>query len=208
MDIAAAYYKMAKITLSSSSVRQGMDALLDYILQVHPDNNWDRLRRLDYTGEGLALRQWLESVLREEPPGSDVRAYWFGIFNPVIGEQASCAFYISGPTENYTPQTQNWACWTNETYLPEHRYAHSPVLASLYQASQEVVGAGLLGEYVLCLGYVCLTVAELIRSLEPHLFLGSTKQRSVVVGFDDGDDLLLGTIGSNGLFLAAPPVSV
>ena len=207
MDIGAAYDVMARITYSASSVTKGMNALLDYTAQAQPSAMWEVLRRLDYEEDAAALRAWLRQVLTEEPPPQGVRAYWFGIFNPVVDEEVSCAFYVSGPTEDYTPDTLDWACWTDETYLPQDRYAPSPVLHALYRAAQGVDGAELLGEYTLCLGYACLAVAEVMRSLDPVLFLGDADERPVAVGFDEGDGLPLGTVTNGGWRQAEPGAS-
>lgn len=208
IDIGAAYDVMARITYSASSVTEGMIALLDYTAQVQPNVAWDQLRRLDYGKDVTALRDWLERVLTEEPPGPEVKAFWFGLFNNGVEDGVSCTLYISGPTEEYTPDTLDWACWTDETYLPQGRYAPSPVLHALYRAADGVEDAGLLGEYTLCLGYACLAVAEAARSVKSVLFLGEADERPVAVGFDEGDGLLLGTVTRGGWRQAEPGASL
>ena len=154
------------------------------------------------------MQVWLRDVLSAEPPSPDVKAFWFGIFNPDVDGEVSCGFYVSGPTSDYIPDTLDWACWTAETYLPQGRYAPSHILGVLYRTSQGIEDAGLLGEYTLCLGYVCLVVAEIARSLASDLFLGNAAARPVAVGFDDGDGLLLGNIGQTGWLAIAPPASI
>jgi len=204
MDIRAAWDEIVRITFSASTVAEGMSALIDLTAQAEPSAKWDELRSLDYEGDALTLRGWLAGVLAAEPPASDVKAYWFGVFNPVVDDEASCEFYVSGATEDYTPDTLDWACWTEETYLPQDRYAPSQVLPALYRTAQGVEDAELLGEYTLCLGYVCLVVMAMARSLEPRLFLSGAAPRRIAVGFDAGDGLLLGTVRQTGWSPADP----
>ncbi len=205
MDISAAWDEIVRITFSASTVADGMSALIDYTAQTQPSTEWDELRSLDYQGDALALRGWLAGVLADEPPASDVKAYWFGVYNPVVDDEASCGFYVSGATEDYTPDTLDWACWMEGTYLPQGRYAPSQFLPALYRTAQGVEGAELLGEYTLCLGYVWLAVMAMARSLEPRLFLGSAEERPIAAGFDDGDNILLGTVRKTGWSPAEPP---
>ena len=204
MDISAAWAKIVHITFSASNVTDGMTALIDYTAQAQPSAKWDELRFLDYQADALALRDWLTGVLADEPPAPNVKAYWFGVFNPVVEDEASCGFYVSGATEDYTPDSLDWACWTEETYLPQDRYAPSQVLPALYRTAQRMEDAELLGEYTLCLGYVCLAVMEMARSLEPRLFLGGAEERPIAAGFDAGDGLLLGLVRETGWSPADP----
>jgi hypothetical protein len=208
MDIEAAFAafdEVVRITASASSVTQGMNSLLDYISQVQPDEVWNKLRSLNYQADISALRDWLVGVLTNDPPPPNVKVYWFGIFNPVIDDEVLCGFYVSGSPKDCTPDTLDWACWTDGTYLPQARYAPSAVLYDIYRAIQNRKGGALLGEYTLCLGYVCLAVAEIVRSLDARLFLGTSEERPVVVGFDDGDSILLGTIRLTGWAPVVPP---
>jgi hypothetical protein len=57
-------------------------------------------------------------------------------------------------------------------------------------------GVGDIGEYVLCLGYACLAVKHLCEVVPPDLWLGSKDKRAIAVGFDSGDDILIGEISA------------
>ncbi len=55
---------------------------------------------------------------------------------------------------------------------------------------------GEIGEYVLCLGYAALVVKTICGKLEKKLLLGDRASRAVVIGFDDGDYIVLDEIRS------------
>jgi hypothetical protein len=57
-------------------------------------------------------------------------------------------------------------------------------------------------EYALCLGYGAFAIRDLLQQVEPSLILGKSEVLGVVVGFDDGDSMLVGEFGPSGL--AAP----
>jgi len=197
MDMATAFDEVARITSSAVSVTDGMHALIDFVTQEKPGHKWSELRSLDYQADSLIVRDWLKSVLTKEPPSAKVKAYWFGIFNPIVNDEASCGFYLMGSTE-YTPDDFDWACWDDDSYLPKMRYAPSQVLPVIYRTVMSDEDEESLGEYTLCLGYVALVVAEMARSLKPELFLGKANKRVVAVGYDEGDGIVLGVFNKAG----------
>jgi hypothetical protein len=153
---------------------------------------------LDYNADVRALRNWLESLLTQSPPAPNVKAFWFGLFESQEEDEPVYVLYLSGSVKDYTPHSLNWACWTEETYLPEARYADSSILKTLLRAVQSQPEAVLLAEYALCLGYACLAVSSLMHSLPSRLVLGEAEHRVIVTGFDEGDSVLLGEVERHG----------
>jgi hypothetical protein len=175
-----------------------MQALLDYCAQVCPGQVWDTLRGLDYEADVVALRSWLEHLFTEEPPPPNVKAFWFGLYQSEDEEGPTYVLYLSGSVEDYTPDSLDWASWTEETYLPEGRYADSRILQAMFRTVQAEPDAVLLAEYMLCLGYACLAIPAIFTSLAPELVLGKAESRTVVIGFDEGDSVWLGQVGKAG----------
>jgi hypothetical protein len=66
-------------------------------------------------------------------------------------------------------------------------------LDEVYSLTNEK-GVGDIGEYVLCLGYACLAVKNLCETVPLELLLGSRDTRAVAVGFDSGDEILIGDV--------------
>lgn len=202
MDSGDPFDNTVEIVRSVTSVEEGMRVLLDYSASVYPSPIWANLKLLDYTQDAARIRDWLERVLTAEPPPSDVKAFWFGIYKPVDDEQESRGLYVSGSTTPYSDDDPDWACWDDDSYLPEGRYAPSKALAEIYRSISGDDNLIPFGEYTLCLGYCALAVKDAIRSISPSLLLvGETSAsgpRDIGIGFDDGDYFLLGTVGLMG----------
>lgn len=205
IDIGAAYDHMVAIVMSAPTVTAGMDALLDYCAQIFPSPVWKDLRSLDYAADVASLQGWLERLLTQEPPASSIVTFWFGLYESTTEDGPEYVLYLSGSTEDYTPESLDWACWTNDTYLPEDRYVHHSALTTLFRTVHSEQEAQLLAEYALCLGYSSLAISWLMKALPPHLILGEAEQRTVVTGFDDGDNVLLGQMDKRGWHPALSP---
>jgi hypothetical protein len=204
IDIGAAYDTMIVVAASAPTVNKGMEALLDYCAQVCPSEVWEDLRSLDYEADVVALRSWLEHTLTEEPPSPNVKAFWFGLYQAEDEAGPIYVLYLSGSAEVYTPDSLDWACETEESYLPEARYADSRILKTVFRAVQAEPEAVLLAEYMLCMGYACLAIPAIFQSLAPELVLGQAESRTVVTGFDEGDNVLLGQVGKAGWLKSLP----
>jgi hypothetical protein len=191
-DFTRAAEHTERVVKSASSISNGMTQLLDYCEAASPSPAWSSIRRLDFEDDSANLRLWLEKVLSTEPPSQDVNAFWFGLFNPVMEHgETSCGMYVSGST-TFDPEdeTGEWAVPSDDSYLPEGRYAPSSVLREVYRLVTKNSVAD-IGEYVLCLGYACLAVRTIIRSVSPKLLLGERESRAIAVGFDSGDFIIL-----------------
>lgn len=197
MDNAAAFDETLKIVTTAQSVEDGMNALLDYSAAMYPSRIWAALKALDYQKDAIGIRTWLQGILTTEPPSKYIKAFWFGIYNPVVDEVESRGLYMVGSTAPYSDDDPGWACWQDDSYLSDNRYAPSSVLRDIYKAIALDDNLTPFGEYTLILGYASLAVAEAIRGVSPSLFFGggaSDERRDVGIGFDDGDYLLLGRI--------------
>jgi hypothetical protein len=166
-----------------------MQALLVYCHKQYPWTGWGEIAKLDFEADVAAMAKWLEGVLQSEPPPSTVKAFWFGIFNPVYDGVTTSDTYIARANE-FDPDDESfdWAC--DPAYFPDDRYAHSQILHRIYQT---VTGspASLMGEYILCPAYTAFAVRDLAKRLDKQLWLGNSKERGLAVGFDSGDAIIL-----------------
>jgi hypothetical protein len=145
-----------------------------------------------YPGDCAYLKKWLHDLLESEPPGENIRAFWFGVFDEAEpGGLAYTRLYLGG-SEVYDPddETAEWACSLG--YLPRGRFADSLVLRSvsiiLRSVNEEI---SWLGSYALPLGYVSLVIAEACRQLPRDVLLGRRTSRAAAVGFDSGDSVTI-----------------
>jgi hypothetical protein len=192
IDLLAWYAEVSDALQTRESLRDGMQYLLRYCNERDPWSGWGEIEGLDFDSGVSELENWLNSVLTKEPPPSSVKAFWFGIFEPVYDGEIAYDTYIAGADE-FDPnddESFEWACDTS--YFPDGRYAHCKILHELYHILK---GAGCpssaMGEYILCLAYTAFSVRELAKRVDKKLWLGTAKQRGLAVGFDSGDAVLL-----------------
>ncbi len=190
-NFAKAYEFVERTVESGSGVVDGMADLIGYCEKKKRNAVWKEIRQLNFNDDVGRLREWLVKVLSAEPPANEIKAFWFGLFNPVLDDgRVSCCLYVSGSTRF---DELDWACWADDSYVPDGRYADSKVLDEIYSLTNEK-GVRDIAEYVLCLGYACLAVKYLCETVPLNLLLGSKDRRAVAVGFDSGDEILIGDV--------------
>lgn len=192
-DLSAWHGEVSKLLGAGASLRDGMQVLLAYCNKKHRWKGWSKIGELDFDSDVEELEKWLKDVLKKEPPPSSVKAFWFGIFNPIYDGDTVSDTYIAGASE-FDPDDENfeWACGPD--YFPDGRYAHSQILSEIYKAI-DGSPASAIGEYILCLAYTAFAVRELAKRVDKKLWLGKSKHRGLAVGFDSGDGVLLESLG-------------
>lgn len=173
------------------SVPAGMKELIHFCTEFQPSSVWPALMKLDFEQDQRDLSAWLRDLLANEPPGTAITGFWFGLFNPYLedGQPTSC-LYLAG-SQRFDPNRQvvDWHC--GPEYFPEGRYSKSVVLTAIYRKVSENDDVSALGEYSLCLGYACLVVANWCRGAMREELLAAAEVRGVAVGFDSGDLVMI-----------------
>lgn len=193
--VADTYGAVSDLMRCETDVTSGVRRLLEHCDSLCPSAVWSEIAELDFAADSAYLKRWLHELLETEPPGENIVAFWFGLFDETAPDGGAFArLYLAG-AESYDPDETNseWAC--SPAYFPSGRYADSAVLRSI---SKVLSGAGedisWLGSYVLPLGYASLALADACRSLSPDTLLGRRASRPVAVGFDSGDFITLPAI--------------
>lgn len=197
-DIVKSYNQVVSVLASDASVAGGMAQLIDFCADQESWRGWSALRRLDFAADERRLRRWLAGVLTKEPPQKSIKAYWFGLFNPIVKDKATCGMYMAG-SKIYDAEDEefDWAC--GRDYFPDGRYAESQILDEIYRKVEKAKGSvSGYGEYVLCLGFSGLIIKTLAGAIDVETWLGNAKSRAIAIGFDSGDGILLGSITKNG----------
>jgi len=185
---------------SGSPVGAGMRKLLKICAEIHPSKKWPAFDAINFESDTPRLKEWLLNLLKDEPPPGSINGFWFGMFNPVRGGEATADLYLAG-SDHFNADDANWAC--RPAYWPNGRNSNSNVLREIYRLSYGKSG-GLQNdaEYPLSLGYSLLVITQLCGEIAPDIWLSSAPSRAVAVGFDSGDHIWLGTLWPNG-FMAA-----
>lgn len=173
---------------SHNTVSEAMPSLIDYCETKWESDLWLYLRRLNINNDVLYLRRWTDKLLTREPPSKQIRALYFGLFNPILDNgRASCVLHVSGSTTFHDdPILHDWTCFAPDSYVPKRRYAKSRVLHEIYSHLEDSNVAS-VGEYVLCLGYAGLAIKEIKKSASRLKEIGIP----IAVGFDSGDAIIL-----------------
>lgn len=198
-DYEAAFRRIECLLASECGVSAGMASLLDLCAERVPDEVWSAVGEINFETDAANLQRWLERVLALEPPPDRIEAFWFGLFDAEIEDgRETCALYLSGAARfDSGGDSADWACQTPDSYLPEERYADSAVLDLIHRAVHGTEEAG-FAQWALCLGYACQAVQRMCHVINPGLLVGRRASRSVAVGWDDGDWIVLGAVDRGG----------
>jgi hypothetical protein len=162
--------------------------------EVVPQARWDEFANLDWRLDARQARDWLGSLLRNEPSEPTITGFWFGLFNPIVNGQPTSDFYIAGSTHY---PSDDWI--SDHDWEPTGRYAHSPAQAEMHRlAATEGSEVLAVVDYVLTFAHAAATVNDLIAETESHLLLGGAQRRGIAVGHDSGDALFLGELTARG----------
>jgi hypothetical protein len=182
---------IAEVATNPLSVAAGIEKWFDYCEAVAPEHAalWARLRRLDFDRDLTALTVgWLTPLLATEPPPDDINGLWFGLYNPILDGQPTCALYLGGSSA-FSPDSDSneWVC--DLSYRPAGRYASSAILTELYRPVEALAEGKVsyLGEPFLCYGYTALVVSSWCHGPMRSVLLGGSPIRAVVMGHDSGD---------------------
>ncbi len=183
------------IALGDRAPEQAFAALLALFGGSAPDRIWAELGKLRLGEDVAALQRWLAELCRKEPPGDDVVALWFGLFEGQDGEsrQTGALLYVAG-ADQFDPMDDDWPC--DPRWFPEGRYA-SP--AVLWRVSTELARAGQKAKKLA--GLACLACAALlVRAAAPAVAacLAPHAPRAVGLGWDDAGVVLLGALSRDG----------
>lgn len=160
-----------------------------------PDVNWAELREVEVRQDFAQLAEWLTYVLATEPPRG-VRAFWFGLYDAEDDEHEYSGLYLSGSRKFRKERDVDGDCgWAvDPAYWPEARHSESKLLTEIHRVAILADNDGLQADYWGLLGCGTIMVSHLIRTVDRRLLLGRSLERAVAVGFDSGDNILLGLV--------------
>ena len=187
-----------RVAKSATSITEGMHSLLEYFKDQIEDKQYSDLRGLAWESDCEQLQTYFVEVLRKEPPSKTVDGLYFGLYNPIDSQgQVSCdigVFGVSGIFEQSASDEEE----DGEVYLAEEGEVLSSILAEIYRRSRgrRALSAELANG--LSLAYAALVALRICREDPAALLSGGARERAVVVGFDEGDCLFLGTVGPKG----------
>ena len=167
--------------------------------QSRPHPDWTTLRDLDWDDGAAHVRDWLQEVFEREPPDDATRGLWFGVNNPGDGEGVRSDIYLAG-FGGYDPGDAElaWLVTGPVRYHPQTT-PRPPCLKEMYAIAYHAAdGLQNDAEYPLALVFGCVAVARALSAVRLPQALRRDQPLGVAVGFDGGDLLFLGELGSAG----------
>ncbi len=133
---------------------------------------------MDLSADAPQLIAQLKAVVAAEPPPPAIHAVCFGLFERAVPgiDEPQTALYVSGSTISI--EDPDWACWDENSWLPQDRYFSLPELSKRDPSEWEEIQNA---------------VAEILRANELQIatLIGTPEGRWIAVGWDDGDPELL-----------------
>jgi hypothetical protein len=188
-SISQAYGHVYKIVNSNLSITSGMEKLIDYCRNHVESSVWNEIQMLDFEDDGLNLKNWLQNNIMTEPPTGEICSLWFGLFDGIYDGCEVCSLYLSGTSYKHDEKDNK------VLYLSDDRYSCPRVLRDMSIILKSNGGAVTeIGEYVLYLGYACLVIKNIFKTLDGNILKNLSKPCEIVVGFDSGDYILVDKI--------------
>jgi len=185
---------LRELFASSSAVSSAMRRTLDFCGSKYRVPGIQALYDLPFEQGTGALQNWVQTILRTEPPPGSIKAYYFGLFEIGGKEQMErpCLHICGCEQFDGEEQDQDWAC--SPTWRPKGRYANSDVLAALEDAARHSEEHRIELSYLLQLTFAGAAISHVMHSLPKDLTLGDNVTRALAIGFDSGDLFLLPAI--------------
>jgi hypothetical protein len=190
----------------AGSMHDVIAQVIDVCEAARPHEDWERLRALAWDDGAERVARWLQELLRDEPPGPEVRGLWFGLNNPIDASGRTRADLAFSGTSEYDPDDEELEWVFSAIHHPERQPAPD-CLAEMYRiAYDDDGGLGNDAEWPLALVFGCVAVARALQALDAT----STGWRpaapaGAVCGFDGGDFIFVGELAADG-FRADPRV--
>ena len=196
LDLANAFDLVQRVVHSNCSVEAGMRTLITECEHRAADPDWERFLAIDYPSDVERVGRWLARAFKS-PPSPELTGLWFGLFNPVENDgDASCDLRVHADV--YDPDDE-WAIYGR--WQPDDEGARSSALRDIYRIAYRSDRPDHLGndaEYPLCLGYAGLAIRTILSGPGANDLFSGADARVAVVGWDDGDSILIGTLSRTG----------
>jgi len=186
-DLASAHALVSSLGSSATSAQSGWERLVSALADHCAASTVTKLREIDIEDDVASVSQQLNQLVRQDPPPDGIDAFWFGLFDALDEDGAECIGYYVAGFRGFDADDEDSLC--SPSWSPECGYLASSVLAAIKQAEIDAGRRGAESEQS-CLGYAGLLGAALLVSRFGAAALAGA--RSVVVGFDSGDHVVVG----------------
>lgn len=192
----ASHREIVRSLTKRRPVEEAFSRLVAHCARKQPHPDWRKFTTADLAADLERVGQWLIRGFRHDPPTARLNGLWFGLCNPIDDRDGPVAD-VRVHAAAYDPDDREWPGYMD--WQPDEYRAQSSVLAHIYRVAYRRGGLMNAAEYPLCLGYAVFALRHLLDTLPPKIVLGRAPKRVVLVGFDDGDSICVGTLRKTGL---------
>lgn len=180
---------------NDKTIKENMEELISLCESILPHDDWKKLKVLNYN-DLSNVNDWLRIVFSYAPPSTKIAGLWFGIYESYYDDSLPTTDIAVSGSSRFEENSNQWACGAE--YIPEMRQnANSEILRFVHRiAYSKDNPLGINALYPLALGYGCFLIKELMNQLEPNM-IKIENEIGVVVGFNDGDYIILGKYKNN-----------
>lgn len=179
--------------------RAGMLAMLQWCAKQQPHADWEKLSKLAFTADATAAKAWFSSLLTKEPAPFPVHGLYFPLVELVNSRENDVTALAVAFTGQYEPDDEErlWAVG-DLRHDPKRGLFKGPALQKAVELCHREDGLSDDGVYQYGLIYAAMLSQSLLTPAL-HKALGAPREPiGVLVGWSDGDNLLLGELKRNG----------
>jgi hypothetical protein len=206
--IRAFYNALHPEFIASTDFEASLQKMLDWAEAQIPHPSWQALKALDFGGAVAKVAPWLSRVLKRAPCPFPVKGIYFGLgeFENKSGvEYTDLYFGLMGQCD-FTDRELNWL-WGALRHYPDSAYLRSaPLKAGGIICNKDESGLGTTGHVIFSLSFCALLLKAALNS-KIYSLLGADEPVGLVLGFDSGDLLFLGSLQAAGLVVNTDKVS-
>ena len=200
-DADAFFTQLQRTVRRRSTFRAGMTAMLQWCASRQPHPDWREIMKLGFASDAKAAKAWLHSLIANEPSPFPVRGIYFPLVELVDTRDNDITALTVAFTGQYEPEDDEklWAIGDLRHDPKRGRFKDKSLRGAL-DIFHRASGGGLGDEGVYQYGLIfAALLAQSLMTPELHRALGSPREPiGVLVGWNDGDNLLVGELKRTG----------
>jgi hypothetical protein len=193
------FARLERTVRQKPTFRAGLTAMLKWRAHVQPHPDWAKVAKLTSAAETRAAKAWLTAAVTKEPCPFPVRGIYFPVVERVDARERDVTALTVALTGQYEPEDEEhlWAIG-DLRHDPKRARFPGKGLQRAVELFHREDGLGGEGVYQYGLMYAALLVPTLLTP-GLHRALGAPPEPiGVLVGWEDGDNLLLGQLTRTG----------
>jgi hypothetical protein len=176
-------------------------AMLQWCAKQQPHPDWAKLSKLPFAADTTAAQTWFSGLITKEPSPFPVRGLTFPVVELVDSRDNDLTAFTVAFTGQYDPDDKDEYLWAigDLRHDPKRARFKDKALQSAVELCHREDGLGSDGVYQYGMIYAAM-LAQSLMTPALHQALGAPREPiGVLVGWNDGDNHLIGELRRTGL---------